>query len=152
MKISIGSSTLPTIIEDEDGVDVLCEAVSDRALLRLLDGTADAFVFPLHSDQLSSAGEDLLDTLKAYYTGALEPEPCSDASGDPDEDHDRRLAPVRAALEQERRWLVVGRAQRQGAHGIESVAVVAVAREPLAACLVRLRPRDESRAETPRAA
>src|SRR5690606_29908002 len=96
MRISTAPSSLPVIVDDQNGTDVRCEAVSDRALLRLLDGAATVLaVFP-QSTRLSSVERSATQLLEAYRSGACPPEPCTDEVGDLGEDHDRRLARMRA--------------------------------------------------------
>jgi len=139
MKISTAPRAMSLIIEDEDGVDVVCEALpNDRKLLQLIDGAADVLVIAPQSAGLSSAEERLVETLEAYRTGAQKPRSYwDDVEGG--EDHDRRLSPIRDVLEEHGRWLVAGRAERPGPHGIESIAVVALIGQPHAACVVRVR-------------
>ena len=152
MRISTAPTTLPLIVEDADGVDVVCRACNDRQFLQLINGAATVVAIAPQSTTLTSAERDLIEIVKAYWSGALTPEACWNDIGEAGEDHDRRLAPARKALEQHRRWLIAGRAERPRPHGMESVAVVALIGEPHATCIVRLRLDDDGDAATSRAA
>ena len=136
MKLITAPKSLPLIIEDEDGTDVVCRAMSDVNLVGLLEQEVATVVGVAPMSSSFSEGErQLLRLAEAYRSGALSPVFRTDELG---EERELRLAPLRAALEGAQRWIVAGRAERPGPYGPESVAVLAVIREPHAACIVRV--------------
>jgi hypothetical protein len=133
MKLRLRNPAIPHLVEDANGEDVLCRAVSDDRLLELVDGSDDVLLVA-PGESLPRLAHRIGELLAAARAGML--------PGEGDEVYCSGLQLLAGAhlslRDHARRHALAGLVAKSGADGAETIAVVAIVPTSIAAAQIRV--------------